>query len=550
MCKIKAMLATIMVVVMMLGLGVVAHADEVMVSGDFSYVMVGENELTIVGYSGQANEVVIPAEVDGYKVLNIGAEAFMENESVQSVIIPDSLYKVENSAFEGCKNLSSVSFGANTKWIASRAFAECPALSEVELPKNIKILGSEAFLGTGITEVYIPKSMIETHYDYKTGNGPFGGSGLNTVVFEDGVSVLGRGIFAGAESLVDIEIPDTVTEICDCALQGTGVVDVTIPDSVTKMGMGVFKDCMALKSVKLSESSENIGAWMFADSSLESLDVPKSVSGIGSYAFSGCTNLKSVIMTNWVMSLGGNAFENCTALEEVILSNSLLFIEDETFLNCTSLKELVIPFRVHTLRDRAFKGCTGLEKITVSRSVGTVDEDVFDWNTGAVINTFSGALAQNLNYRKIPFVKDEVKAESLEVVTGVPSHLKLGFSYQTVVDILPLDFTQGVSISSSNESLLTINERGKLIASSDNSGDVVVTFTVGNLSQSYDIHVGYYMGDANRDYKITAKDALAVLKHAAGVEKLKSTKFADVNYDKHINAEDALAVLKIAAGIY
>lgn len=58
-------------------------------------------------------------------------------------------------------------------------------------------------------------------------------------------------------------------------------------------------------------------------------------------------------------------------------------------------------------------------------------------------------------------------------------------------------------------------------------------------------------GDVTADGIISARDALAVLKHAADIEKI-SEEFmviADVNQDKRINAEDALHILKYAAGI-
>lgn len=548
--NLKKMFALCMAFVLMFSLITVAYAEDELRSGDYGYIVV-ENEVKITNYYGTDTDLQIPSDLGGYKVTYIGENAFKGNSSLNFVSLPDTIYKVENSAFEGCSNLSSVVFGSGTKWVATRAFAECPKLVEIQLPKNIKILGSEAFLGTGITSVCIPKSLIETHYDYKTGNGPFGGTGLTTVEFDNGVSIIGRGMFAGAESLTAIVIPETVTEIADHAFEGTGFVDFVVPDSVVEMGTHVFANCKSLKSVKLSENSENIGAWMFSNSGLESLVVPKSVVDIGGYAFADCANLKSVVMSNYVMSLGGNAFENCTSLEEVVLSNNLLFINDETFLNCTALKELVIPFRVHTMRARALKGCTGLEKLTISRAVGTVEEDIVDWNTTATINTFSGKIAERFNYHKIPFVREEVKAESFEVVSGVPEHIKLYGSYQTVLDIVPLDFTQGVSITSSNEQLLTINDRGKLIANEKNSGDVVVTYQIGSLKEEYNVHVGYYMGDVTLDYKINAQDALSVLKHSAEIEELESSneKFADINSDDMINAEDALLILKVAAGI-
>lgn len=56
-------------------------------------------------------------------------------------------------------------------------------------------------------------------------------------------------------------------------------------------------------------------------------------------------------------------------------------------------------------------------------------------------------------------------------------------------------------------------------------------------------------GDINGDGYVNAKDALAVLKHAVGIEDVRDTKMADVNHDGYINAKDALKILKVAIGL-
>lgn len=59
------------------------------------------------------------------------------------------------------------------------------------------------------------------------------------------------------------------------------------------------------------------------------------------------------------------------------------------------------------------------------------------------------------------------------------------------------------------------------------------------------------IGDPSRDGKITTRDALMILKSAAGLETYEAdfNKLADVNADNVVNAEDALNVLKYAAKV-
>lgn len=56
-----------------------------------------------------------------------------------------------------------------------------------------------------------------------------------------------------------------------------------------------------------------------------------------------------------------------------------------------------------------------------------------------------------------------------------------------------------------------------------------------------------YLGDANADKKISARDALLVLKHSAKLEELEETEYVDVNSDGNVNSEDALLILEYAA---
>lgn len=60
---------------------------------------------------------------------------------------------------------------------------------------------------------------------------------------------------------------------------------------------------------------------------------------------------------------------------------------------------------------------------------------------------------------------------------------------------------------------------------------------------------GHLLGDANGDGVVNAKDALAVLKHSAGLRVLIDELASDMNSDRRINAKDALIILKKSAGM-
>ena len=106
---IKALLSG-MLVVLMLG-SAAASATEVdpnyvpppvYTSGDYSYyINEDKTSVTICGYEGDAEELVIPTELDGYPVTEIGYQAF-SYVKVKSLTIPDRIREIQRRAFEYC----------------------------------------------------------------------------------------------------------------------------------------------------------------------------------------------------------------------------------------------------------------------------------------------------------------------------------------------------------------------------------------------------------------------------------------------------------------
>ena len=87
-------------------------------------------------------------------------------------------------------------------------------------------------------------------------------SGALTIPSELGgqpVTSIGKGAFAGCESLKSIAIPNSVTSFgegafCDCE----SLKSITIPNSVTSIGEDAFYGCASLTSVRVENPSLNL----------------------------------------------------------------------------------------------------------------------------------------------------------------------------------------------------------------------------------------------------------------------------------------------------
>lgn len=89
----------------------------------------------LLGFEKKPSEdLIIPEEVsykgDKYAITEISEKAFNGCEVLKRVVGP-TIQTIKESAFEGCANLSSVTFSDQLKEVEKRAFYSCTTLSEV-----------------------------------------------------------------------------------------------------------------------------------------------------------------------------------------------------------------------------------------------------------------------------------------------------------------------------------------------------------------------------------------------------------------------------------
>lgn len=109
---------------------------------------------------------------------------------------------------------------------------------------------------------------------------------IKTIIVEDGITRLCKGIFARLTNVTSITLPNSLETIDGYVFYSTGITSITIPDSVV-----------------------NIYAYAFYGiSGITSIAIPDSVTNIGDYAFYQCTKLTSVTIGSGVAKIGRYAF--------------------------------------------------------------------------------------------------------------------------------------------------------------------------------------------------------------------------------------------------
>ncbi|NMA33360.1 MAG: leucine-rich repeat domain-containing protein [Clostridiaceae bacterium] len=156
---------------------------------DFIYVL-GDDDCRITGYKGKSSEVRVPDKIKGKPVTTINSGAFLRNNEIIKVIIPDSVTMIGIFAFYECSALESVEIPDSVTYIGDFAFAFCPNLSSVAIPGSAKWIGNSAF---------------------------FKCTGLTNVTIGEGVQYIALHAFRGCTSLTDLSLPDSLETIDDHA---------------------------------------------------------------------------------------------------------------------------------------------------------------------------------------------------------------------------------------------------------------------------------------------------------------------------------------------
>jgi hypothetical protein len=117
------------------------------------FVFNGAGTITAFNWEAGRENVVIPWEIGGVPVTEIGVDAFRMS-GIVSVIAPQTVTTIDDDAFYGCGTLDSVSLPQATA-IGDYAFGICNTLASVSLPQATAI-GDYAFYGcTSLTSVHM-----------------------------------------------------------------------------------------------------------------------------------------------------------------------------------------------------------------------------------------------------------------------------------------------------------------------------------------------------------------------------------------------------------
>ena len=249
-------------------------------------------------------------------VTRIDDSAFSDDASLTSIIIADSVIDIGDGAFNNCNSLTDIVIPNNVKSIGKAAFFDCYSLTSIVIPHSVVSMGSHMFGNCNLLTIYCEASEKPSGWDNNWNSScPVVWNCNNNDVANDGY------IYQVIDG-IRYSLKDGEAIVVRQPINISG--DITIPSSVTYKGN-------TYNVTSIAESA------FYNCSSLTSIEIPNSVTNIGSSAFRNFSLLTNVTIGNSVISIGSYAFYNCSALTSIEIPNSVTSIGDYAFYGCDLL---------------------------------------------------------------------------------------------------------------------------------------------------------------------------------------------------------------------
>ncbi len=314
----KRMIALCAVLIFVFSFQITVLAD-----GVFDY-KVSDGAAAVEKYKGSSEQVEIPSKTADGKVTVILSGAFRENKEIRSVVIPESIVKIEEKAFEGCENLKDVYYsGTDKSW------------DKISIEEK----GNESFIRAEVHFGKADGSILENEFfRYRIDSG----NEITVIKCKTKYAENTKIVFpAWIDDMKVVGIGDGVFENC------RNVTEIKLEEGIKYIGAKAFYGCEELKKVKLPGSLERIGSRAFmntdiyqtcpdgniyidgwycgykGDTSREiDIRIQRNTRGIADFAFYQNEDVVNVFFPKGIRYIGSGAFSECPRLSGIFFEGS------------------------------------------------------------------------------------------------------------------------------------------------------------------------------------------------------------------------------------
>ncbi len=236
----------------------------------------GQEGLTITGYLGNAAEVTLPKDIQGYPVVEVNRSTLEGNNTVEKVVVESEVSKVD---FRDCAALKEVVFPVTVNEIGRDTFYNTPALEKVTVDKGCYVSDEFVYeVSPVVNYVEMSEGASDTsHIEMVEGHNYYTADGQFQFRFQEGSVQLRRYIGDSTEVTVPKEIQGYPVTNLARIFEGNNFIEKVTIEAQIESANDIFRDNEALKEVTLPASVTRIGYTCFYNTpSLQTLNVHES----------------------------------------------------------------------------------------------------------------------------------------------------------------------------------------------------------------------------------------------------------------------------------
>ncbi len=540
-------------------------AHKKVTEGDFTFNVYSDFAFLTDFSNLEAEEVEIPAEIDGIPVVGVDGKPFGNCRNLKSITLPDSMQYFD--WFDLVCVVTRVSSGSS----GSHTISINTQLTEIDEettfnPSNVTIMADEEDVIYPTIETV---KVSETNPYFTVSDGILYTKDMTKLIgcppamdltelkISEKAEIINDYAFVSCYKLKDLVIPENIKQINNAAFVACiNLESIELPKSINAVYMDTFYLCESLKTVKFNGDISAIGIGAFAEcSSLTEFDIPDTVTYIGANAFADSACAENVDGIFYVDDWAVDNDEK-SKLEKVIFRDGTIGVAEMTFaLQSAELRYVDFPESIIHVGDMAVAGSGDypneihyrapyLNERTLGASKGTSDFYIYNKNCD-IFDSEKTIPAEYRAYKleNLPSITDDTSDESIDksvVIHGYAGSTAQAYAekYNRKFEVIEEEIPQTTTATTT----ATVDTTTTTTASSTTTttATTVETTTVTTEKTTEDIVPEIVKGDANGDGKMTIADAVSLSNWIMGVSdaKLENSEAADLCKDGKIDVFD------------
>lgn len=326
----------------------------------------------------------------------VGEDIFGDCKNLRGVKIPEGVSRINKEAFYGCSILETINFPAKLTSVGDNAFSLCSKMELDNLPNSLLHVGQSAFC-------YVPLQALKLDRKVEIGAGAFSNTPITEIEMATPCDSILGGTFSDCPNLTKITIGEGLKYIGDKAFANSPVKEANLPSTLRDISSTAFTGyssyCPFVNDIQpenhiryigkvayqcvdrdLEEYTIKDGTVTLADELFESsqgnaFHIPASVGQIGSRVFAG-TQIKTLPEMPGLKRIGDEAFYQCKNLKKVTIPETVEYIGGGAFYGCSNIWSLTYN-AINAECERLMESNIPLEKIVIGDKVRRLPRGIF-----------------------------------------------------------------------------------------------------------------------------------------------------------------------------